>query len=132
MARNPNPYVNMGNTNFQSLSFLQNYRVPYLLCPVCGQPPLQLPHDGGASNPFSFTCVSHHNFYKCPTCLDTRVSDRRENVWYCGLLHPYHFCVVHKRPVVGVGQFATKCTCNHNPQSLTRQRLSTQWESPFV
>jgi len=129
MARNPNPYVNTTQP-LGSLSFLQNYRVPYLLCPVCGQPPLQL---NTPDSPLgSFTCSSNHVFYKCPTCLDTRVSDRRENVWYCGLLHPYHFCVVHKRPVIGVGQFDTKCTCSHNPQTLTRQRLSTQWESPFV
>jgi len=123
MAHHPNPYLPS-----HTLSFLQNYRVPYLLCPVCGQTGLQTPD----LPPAAFTCLSNHVFYKCPTCLDTRVSDRRENVWYCGLLHPYHFCAIHKRPVVGVGQFATKCTCANNPQSVTRQRQLTQWESPFV
>lgn len=129
MARTPNPYINT-NPPSGSLSFLQNYRIPYLLCPVCGQPSLQLSDLN--SPPGSFTCLSNHIFYKCPTCLDTRVSDRRENIFYCGLLHPYHFCVVHKRPVVGVGQLSTKCTCGNNPQNVTRQRIDTHWESPFV
>jgi hypothetical protein len=123
MARNPNPYSNPPTV---ALSFLQNYRVPYLLCPVCGQHPLKV-----ENVPF-LTCNSHHQFYKCPTCMDTRVSDIRENIIYCGLLHPYHLCAVHKIPVVGTAQFVTKCTCHLNPRSVTRQREVPNWESPFV
>lgn len=131
MSHHPNPYVvgksaSDTESNQRSLAFLQNYRVPYLLCPVCGQTSMALP-----GVPY-YTCLAQHTFYKCPTCLDTRVSDIRENIMYCGLLHPYHLCVVHKKPVMGVAQFATKCTCNYNPQHLTRQREIPNWESPFI
>lgn len=123
MSYHPNPYISQPQVN---ISFLQNFRVPYLMCPVCGNPPIKL--DGVNY----LTCQSHHQFHKCPTCFDTRVSDVRENVLYCGLLHPYHLCPIHKKPVMGVSQFGTKCTCGNNPRTLTRQRQIEQWESPFV
>lgn len=123
MARNPNPYIKQPSV---SISFLQNYRIPHTLCPICGNQPVRL------TNTTYTTCASHHKFYECPTCMDTRVSDKRENAFYCGLLHPYHLCAIHKIPVVGVTQMNGRCTCVQNPRSIIRQKPVTQWESPFV
>jgi len=122
MSHHQNPYVSQPN-----ITFVQNYRVPYRMCPQCGAQILRI------NNNSYLTCISGHKFYQCPTCLDTRTSDRRENIIYCGLLHPYHLCTVHNIPVVGVVQWReNKCTCSQNPQSIIRQKEIPQWQSPFL
>ena len=122
MSQHPNPY----KKNL-TISFVQNYRVPYRMCPQCGAGILR------RSDKNNLTCSSGHVFFECPTCLDTRISDRRENILYCGLLHPYHLCKVHEIPVIGVVQWRdNKCTCSQNPQSIIRQKEISQWQSAFL
>ena len=106
-------------------TFIQNYRVPYRMCPHCGGGLLRI--DG------VLTCSAHHLFYECPTCLDTRISDQRENIMYCKLLHPYHICVTHQVPVIGIVHMRhNKCTCNMNPSSIIRKTQVSQWQSAFL
>lgn len=121
MAQHPNPYVRQ-----PSVTYLQNYRTPYQLCPVCGETPLRW-----VNLPF-LTCAARHQFYECPTCRDTRVTEQRENIRYCGLFHPYHICEVHQVPVVGTTRVGgRRCTCPAPPAPTT---ADTDWfgSSPFV
>ena len=123
MSRNPNPYIKVPS----SINFVQNYRVPYRMCPQCGSGILRI------NNNTHLTCTLGHILHECPTCLDTRISDRRENITYCGLLHPYHLCAIHKIPVVGMVQWQDhRCTCSQNPKSIIRQKEITQWQSAFL
>ena len=100
---------------------------PYQMCPSCGQQPLKL-----AGKHYS-TCPAHHTFYECPTCKDTRITDKRENVYYCGLLHPYHVCTVHKKPVIGISRLVQDCTCRGAPKPRRRPvQFTDGWDSPFL
>ena len=127
MSQHPNPYLRQ-----PSVTYVQTYRTPYRLCPSCGSDPIRLLHV-----PF-LTCASRHEYYECPTCQDTRVVDQRENIRYCGLLHPYHLCDVHHVPVVGTARVGQRCTCQRTsttPQPLLSSSSSSSsppWESPFV
>lgn len=105
---------------------------PYTQCPSCG-----LNRKSLMGRHF-FACDNQHTFFACPTCSDTRVSDRRENVLYCGLLHPYHICDVHQRPVKGIPRFyKSGCTCqNLNMPTGTsappsNPLFSPTWGTPF-
>lgn len=106
---------------------IQNRNNPYSMCPSCGQTPM------GINNLPFLTCPAYHIFYKCPTCTDTRVSDKKENIYYCGLLHAYHICSVHKTPVIGVARMTSTCTCSKHPQqSIIRKEKIKNWDVPFL
>jgi len=114
------------SNNDTKIFFFQNYRNPIQTCPECGQPPLKITGIG------FLTCPNFHKFYECPTCLDTRISDIKENVFYCGLLHPYHLCPIHNKPVVGTAYMRPgKCTCQI-VKSIIRQDKVSNWDSPFL
>jgi hypothetical protein len=102
-------------------------RNSYTLCPMCGLQPIRfigLPY---------LTCENKHKFYDCPICLDTRVKDKRENIFYCGMYHPYHLCPVHQIPVTGINNFIRKnCTCRQNNTLLLQTNPIKNWESPFM
>jgi hypothetical protein len=89
----------------QVVNMVQNRANVYTHCPTCGQNPTMIDHLNW------LTCPAFHIFYACPICKDTRVSDKRENIIYCGLLHPYHICAVHNRPVAGTARMTSTCTC---------------------
>ena len=113
------------------LHVYDNYGNSYTQCPMCGLNAQRL-----IGLPF-LTCENHHQFYDCPTCLDTRVSDVKENVYYCGQLHPYHLCAIHNIPVIGPTTFRNdRCTCGKNGQNtvtrVIRQQTISSWDSPFL
>lgn len=108
--------------------------LPYRQCPQCGQSGQII------DNQSWLTCPAHHSFFACPWCGDTRISNIKENVRYCGQNHPYSFCKIHTRqPVPGIiNPIQMVCSCSLNmktPKNMlldpTAQR-STDWSSPFL
>jgi hypothetical protein len=109
------------------LHVYDNYKNSYTQCPLCGSEARRL-----IGLPF-LTCDNRHQFYDCPTCLDTRVSEVKENVYYCAQLHPYHLCSIHHIPVVGPANFRTdRCTCPREVRPILRQAAVPNWDSPFL
>lgn len=109
-----------------SLLFVPGTRVPFQNCPICSEPVVRLNHLP------HLTCRNNHLFYACPTCLDTRVNEVKENVIYCGNLHPYHLCGMHQTANAGVASYNTdRCTCPHKPIK-TSKKDDASWASAFI
>ena len=127
MSHQPTPTLRLPPSPSKTkIFFSQNYRQPITVCPVCHQHPSRI-----NGLPF-LICPNQHQFYECPTCLDTRITEIRENVLYCGLLHPYHLCTVHQVPVVGTAYMRPgKCSCQPI-KSIIRQEKLKNWDSPFL
>lgn len=96
----------------------------YNLCPKCGRSPIKVNKNS------SLTCKGGHYFYQCPTCFDTRVSDHRDEVYYCGQMHPYHVCPLHRIPVPGIYRMSQNCTCPR-VKELKHRSDSLFTSSPF-
>jgi len=126
MNKNMNPYIDAD----RKLLFFQNYQNPCVSCPQCGGKAIRM-----VGIPFLF-CEGDkkHQFYECPTCFDTRVSDIKENAYYCGLSHSYTLCPIHESPVAGVFNMTAypRCICPKKAPGLIRQKQITQWDSPFL
>lgn len=105
-----------------------NFHNSFTQCPMCGMAPVRL------MNQPHLTCDNGHIFYDCPVCMDTRISDVRENVFYCAQLHAYHLCAVHQYPVVGPASYhSNRCTCARNQpvKQILRTTPNNDWSSPF-
>ena len=121
---------NNNNNNNSTVYYIhQNFNTPYPNCPECGQEAIRM-----MGIPYLF-CPAKHSFYECPTCTDTRVVERKENIIYCGLLHPYHICPIHRIPVVGISSYRyDKCTCMKNAEArqVLRSKPISNWDSPYM
>lgn len=126
-----NNNLKIQNSPFNHSKFLfQDSQTPSTNCPHCGQEQVRI-----KGIPY-LTCTNQyqpHKFYDCPVCLDTRISEIRENVYYCGLHHPYHLCPIHHTPVIGPSTFRIDvCTCSNNHSSVLTTSTVQDWKVPFL